>query len=372
MRGTAGFAAEARILASLDHPHVVRVYDYVKTGDLHLLVMEMLGGGTLTRRRADMDPQTACAVGLAVASALACTHGKGVLHRDIKPDNILFDTTDLLKVVDFGVAKFVGESGAIASAVIGTPPYMAPEQIMGGRLEPATDLYALGMVLYQLLAGVAPFDPDLPAHVLRQHHLERVPLLPAGVPAPLGAVVLWTLAKNPADRPPSAHVFACQLAEAAAGVYGPGWIARSGIPLRLDDDIRTAIGQPPASVQPAPRPSPTGASSAPSVPFMSSAFSGASVPSAGGTPPAKVADGNIAGRRRPASSHPRRGAPPRRHHRRRRGAAARCRRHRPDRHRSSRWARDRCPPARSSPDRPHRLGDLGSVLPGRTHPGQQR
>ncbi len=84
--------AEARLLAALDHPHVVRVYDSIPAGDLHLIVMELLGGGTLTRRRASMSPETACAVGLAVAAALGCAHGRGVLHRDIKPDNILFDT----------------------------------------------------------------------------------------------------------------------------------------------------------------------------------------------------------------------------------------------------------------------------------------
>ncbi|WP_346434320.1 serine/threonine-protein kinase [Candidatus Protofrankia californiensis] len=139
------FDAEARLLASMDHPHIVRVHDYTEDHDLCLIVMELLAGGTLTRRRKGMSPEGACAVGLAVASALSHAHGQGVLHRDIKTDNMLFDATGLLKVTDFGIAKIVEGSAATASAVIGTPTYMAPEQIRGGRLGPATDLYALGV-----------------------------------------------------------------------------------------------------------------------------------------------------------------------------------------------------------------------------------
>ncbi len=133
----AGFAAEAQLLAAIDHRHVVRVYDYVETDDLCLIVMELLGGGTLTRRRAGMSAEAACAVGLAVAAALSCAHSPGVLHRDIKTDNMLFDTAGLLKVTDFGIAKILTGSAATASAIIGTPMYMAPEQITAGRLGPA-------------------------------------------------------------------------------------------------------------------------------------------------------------------------------------------------------------------------------------------
>ncbi|WP_322780067.1 serine/threonine-protein kinase, partial [Frankia sp. Cas4] len=232
--------AEARLLAALDHPHIVRVYDAVAADDLHLIVMELLGGGTLTRRRAGMSAEAACAVGLAVAAALSCAHGRGVLHRDIKPDNILFDTAGLLKVTDFGIAKIVEGSATTASAVIGIPRYMAPEQILGGRLSPATDLYALGVLLYELLAGTPPFDPALPAPALVHHHLNVLPSPPVGVPAPVADLVMRTLAKDPAARPQSAHAFALDLARAAAVVYGSGWTVRAGIGLRLDDDIRTA------------------------------------------------------------------------------------------------------------------------------------
>ncbi|AEH10732.1 serine/threonine protein kinase [Candidatus Protofrankia datiscae] len=240
--------AEARLLAALDHPHVVRVYDSIPAGDLHLIVMELLSGGTLTRRRAGIPPEAACAVGLAVAAALGSAHQRGVLHRDIKPDNILFDAAGLLKVTDFGIAKLVEGSATTASAIVGTPRYMAPEQLLARRLGPATDLYALGVMLYELLSGAPPFDPALPPTVLAQQHIYTVPAPPAGVPAPVAAVIMRALAKDPDGRQPSAHAFALELARAAA-VYGPGWTARAGIALRLDDDLQAAVQQP-ASARP--------------------------------------------------------------------------------------------------------------------------
>jgi serine/threonine-protein kinase len=207
--------------------------------------MELLDGGTLARRRAQMSPEAACAAGLAVAAALSCAHARGVLHRDVKPDNVLFDASGVLKVTDFGVAEIVEGSAATASVVAGTPAYMAPEQILGGRLGPAADVYALGVVLYQLLAGAPPFDPALPTQALWRRHLHTAPAPPAGVPAPVAAVVLHALAKDPAARPPSAHAFAVDLARDAARAHGPGWAARSGLVLHLDDDVRDAAESPP-------------------------------------------------------------------------------------------------------------------------------
>ncbi|MEX5712136.1 serine/threonine-protein kinase [Parafrankia sp. FMc6] len=153
---TVDFAAEARILAGLDHPHVVRIFEYVEAAGLCLLVMELLDGGTLTRRRDTLDPPQACAVGLAVAAALEHAHAHGVLHRDIKADNILFAADGTVKVTDFGIAKLFEGSAATASGMTGTPMYMAPEQIVGGRLGPPTDLYSLGILLYRLVAGRRP------------------------------------------------------------------------------------------------------------------------------------------------------------------------------------------------------------------------
>jgi WD40 repeat protein/serine/threonine protein kinase len=231
--------AEARLLASLDHPHIVRVHDAVATSDLHLIVMEFLGGGPLSRRRG-MPAEATCAVGLAVAAALSAAHGRGVLHRDIKPDNILFDAAGLLKVTDFGIAKLVEGAATTASMVVGTPRYMAPEQILGGRLSHATDIYALGVLLHELFTGTALFGDGLPPPALMHHHLNVEPAPPAGVAAPVASIVMRALAKEPSARPPSARAFALELARAATECYGPGWTGRGGLPLRLDDDIRAA------------------------------------------------------------------------------------------------------------------------------------
>ncbi|CAI7978176.1 serine/threonine protein kinase [Parafrankia soli] len=232
----ADFRTEARLLSRLDHPHIVRTYDYVTRGDLCLLVMEMLPGGTLTHRV--MRPEAACAVGLAVADALAHAHAHGVLHRDIKPANILFTDAGQPKITDFGISKVFEGSASTASRVVGTPRYMAPEQITGDRLSPATDLYALGVVLYELFTGASLAPPSLPLPVLLRHHTEVVPPPPPGVPAPLAAVLMRSLAKRPEDRHPSARAFAIDLARAATAVFGRHWLDRAGIPIHLADDVR--------------------------------------------------------------------------------------------------------------------------------------
>ncbi|EFC81177.1 protein kinase [Parafrankia sp. EUN1f] len=260
--GVAGRSwSEARVLASLDHPHIIRVYDALTVGDLHLLVMELLAGGPLTTREYDMTLEAGCAVGLAVAAALSYAHGRGVLHRDIKPSNVLFDAAGLHKVADFGIAKITQGTVTTASAVSGTPRYMAPEQILGGQLSVATDLYALGTMLYELLGDDPPFDPALPAAGFIHHHLNVMPAPPTGVPDPVAEVVMRCLAKDPADRHPSARAFALDLAAAAAAVCGTGWSDRAGVGLSLDDGVRAAAEAPatrllaprtPAVVEPRP------------------------------------------------------------------------------------------------------------------------
>ncbi|MEX5634200.1 protein kinase domain-containing protein [Parafrankia sp. FMc2] len=250
---TLDFAKEARVLAGLDHPHVVRAFDYAEAEGLCLVVMELLAGGTLSARRHGMAPEQACAVGLAVAAALEHAHGRRVLHRDIKADNILFAADGTPKVGDFGIAKLFEGSAATASGLAGTPMYMAPEQIEGGRLGPATDQYALGVVLYQLLTGVPPFDSRQPLPMLWRQHLSDPPPPMTGVADPVAAVVLRALAKAPADRHPGATAFALALAHAATEAYGPGWAARSELPLHLADDVRQATLPPP----PPPPPSAT-------------------------------------------------------------------------------------------------------------------
>src|SRR3989440_9534388 len=177
------FVAEARLLASLEHPHVVPIYDFVEHGGLCLLVMERLTGGTLwSRARAgSVTPQSSCAVILASLSALHYAHQRGVLHRDVKPENLMFSAKGDLKVTDFGIAKVVGGPATVATRagdILGTPAYMAPEQAQGGELTPATDIYAAGTVLYELLSDRLPFPEDSnPIAMLYRHvHEEPQPL----------------------------------------------------------------------------------------------------------------------------------------------------------------------------------------------------
>ncbi|WP_322781154.1 protein kinase domain-containing protein [Frankia sp. Cas4] len=248
------FLAEARVLAELDHPHVVRIHDYVEHQGTCLLVMELLPGGTLRQRVAvgPMSPEAVCALGLAAAAALDAAHAHNVLHRDIKPDNMMFASDGLLKVTDFGVAKIFEGTETTASGVLGTPRYMAPEQITGGRLYTSTDLYALGGVLYELLARRPLFGRTLSVGALVNHHLNVTPPPLDGVPDAISAMIMRTLAKDPAARFPSATQFALELAGAAAHTFSPDWLAESGIKVRLDDEIRHAAQRPPARSNPHP------------------------------------------------------------------------------------------------------------------------
>jgi serine/threonine-protein kinase len=142
----------------------------------------------------------------------------------------LFTVDGILKVTDFGITKILERSVATASAVLGTPLYMAPEQWTAGRLRPASDLYSLAAVLYQLLAGRPVFNPQLPAVALMHRHLNVSPAPLDGVPGLLAEIVLRTLAKDPADRPASAHILAAELARAAVRslITSPGHVAVPG------------------------------------------------------------------------------------------------------------------------------------------------
>lgn len=248
------FVAEARLLASLDHPHIVPVYDYIERGGLCLLVMEQLSGGTVWSRfsKEGLDPQLTCAIALCTAVALDYAHGHGVLHRDIKPENLLF-TSDRgqLKVGDFGIARVLSGGRTMATAagdVLGTPAYMAPEQATGSAVTPATDVYALGVTVYEMLSGSLPFPPaDSALAVLYQRvHTQPLPLSDVAphVPKPLVEVVMWALATEPGERPATADAFAMALAEAATEVYGPGWLPRTGLRASLGGHVAALTERP--------------------------------------------------------------------------------------------------------------------------------
>jgi len=248
------FTEEARVLASLDHPHVVPVYDFVERGGLYLLVMELLPGGTLRSRVAEaggFSAPRAAAVCLAAASGLAAAHRRGVLHRDVKPENMLFAASGVLKVTDFGIAKVLGGPGTVITRrgeLIGTPAYIAPEQARGGQLSPATDVYAVATMLYELLAGVLPFSEvgDDMALLFKHAYEQPVPLreVAPGVPDPVAAVVMRALATEPADRFATAESFGAALAEAGTQAWGEGWVAAEQVPIMDAGAIFRAAGHP--------------------------------------------------------------------------------------------------------------------------------
>ena len=243
------FIAEARLLASLEHPHIVPLYDYVEHDGLCLLVMERLTGGTVWNRArgGGFTPQSACAVVLAACAALHYAHQRGVLHRDVKPENLMFSGLGDLKVTDFGIAKVVGGAATVATRagdVLGTPAYMAPEQAQGAELSPATDVYAVGTVLYELLSGNLPFPEDSnPVAMLYRHvHEEPKPLreVAPDIPPDVAAATERALARDPANRYHDAQEFAVALAEAACRSWGPGWLPGSGMTVSASGPVLSA------------------------------------------------------------------------------------------------------------------------------------
>jgi eukaryotic-like serine/threonine-protein kinase len=202
------FRREARSAGGLNHPGIVAVYDTGSDQDRHFIVMEHVDGRTLaellTRDEGRLSPrQTAHIVGQ-VASALAYAHENGVVHRDVKPANIMVTTAGDAKIMDFGIARATtGEPLTQTAAVMGTATYIAPEQAEGKPVDPRTDIYALGATMYQMLAGRPPFVADTPVAVASMHvHEQPEPptSIDPSIPAPLEAIALRALEKDPGTR----------------------------------------------------------------------------------------------------------------------------------------------------------------------------
>jgi len=233
----ARFVAEARLLASLDHPHIVPVYDYVEADGLCLLVMEKLPGGTVWSRftSVGITPEAACGLMLAACSGLHAAHQQGILHRDVKPENVMFAAGGAVKVTDFGIAKVVGGADTMATRageVLGTPAYMAPEQAQATDLGPTTDVYAAGIMLYELLSGRLPFPETGDALSMLFQHVNEEPTslteVAPGVPAAVADVVMRAMATRPDQRYATAEAFGVALAEAATSAWDPGWPGARG------------------------------------------------------------------------------------------------------------------------------------------------
>jgi serine/threonine protein kinase len=212
------FRREARNAAALSHPNVVSVYDWGCSEDeMYYIVMEYVPGGTLKDHiigEGALDPGTVAELGCQVAEAVGFAHKRGVIHRDIKPQNILLTTSGEAKVADFGIARAVGAATAVSrtGVVLGTVGYMSPEQAMGEPVSPASDLYSLGVVLYEMLTGNLPHEAESPIALAVKHVSEPVrppKEINPEVPEGMNVLVSALLAKKAKDR----HRNAAELAE---------------------------------------------------------------------------------------------------------------------------------------------------------------
>lgn len=227
LRSDVGFVArfrhEARLLGTLRSAYHARLIDYVEAGQGAAIIMELINGVSLRellRSEGPTGPEAALAVLKGSLQGLASAHAIGVVHRDFKPENVMVQGDGTSKLVDFGIAVHAGEGAGSA----GTPPYMAPEQWAGGPAGPATDVYAATVVFFECLTGTRPYRAPNLAALAHQHQVMPPPI--EEVPAPLQGLVERGLAKDPAERPPSAEAFLTELEAIAAGAYGADWEER--------------------------------------------------------------------------------------------------------------------------------------------------
>ena len=290
----ARFAHEAQLLASFDHPHIVPIYDYVEDNGVCLLVMEFMSGGNVWTRFSNEGFRFEASVAIAVATALALNyaHSRDILHRDVKPDNLLFAKNGAVKVSDFGLAKVMGGAATMMTRtgqILGTPAYIAPEQALAEPITPATDVYSLGVMLFELLSGDLPFDDDgNPVSLMMRHVNDEARLLSdvaPDVPEPLTKVVTKAITKDPAGRHQSAWELAAELAHAADHLWGPTWPNRAGIPLDLPDRL---AGRATLRANPAPSPDPVRSAVASDQPRFSKRIAQATSSGGQATPNAPV------------------------------------------------------------------------------------
>ncbi|MFD7902981.1 serine/threonine protein kinase [Kitasatospora sp. NPDC059747] len=225
------FHAEARVMAQLRHPGIVGVYDFghgeapVIGRQVAYLVMELIEGEPLSAvlaRRGSLPAEEALRMALQVLEALVAAHGTGVVHRDVKPANLMV-CGDRTVIADFGIARPGSDARlTVPGMVLGTAAYQAPEQASTGPVTGSADLYALGVVLYECLAGRLPFDGETALEVILQHLTEPVPPLPDPIPGPVRAIVERAMAKDPGERWPDAAAMAEAVREALAAGAAEG------------------------------------------------------------------------------------------------------------------------------------------------------
>src|SRR3954470_11428512 len=217
------FRREAKNAASLSHPNIVSIYDRGEAEGTYYIAMEYLDGRSLKElivARGPAPVNVAIEYARQILAAIRFAHRHGIVHRDIKPHNVLVDAEGRLKVTDFGIARAGASQMTEAGSIIGTAQYLSPEQARGAPVDQTSDLYSVGVVLYELLTGVVPFNGDTPVEIAMKH-LSSAPEPPsskrADIPRDLDLVVLRALAKDPADRYQSADEMDADLARVAGG-----------------------------------------------------------------------------------------------------------------------------------------------------------
>ena len=264
------FEREARLAASLGHPGVVAVYDQGQDGDLVFLVMELVDGGTLRdliRERGPLPVPVVLSVLDPLLDALGAAHASGLVHRDVKPENVLISARSTVKIADFGLVRAVGsQTVATGDVILGTVAYLSPEQVATGVSDARSDVYAAGIVAFEMLTGRPPFEGDNAMSVAYQHVHSDVPApstRASGVPELLDELIVAATARDPADRPRDAAAFLAELRDVRAAVGVPA------VPVPVPRH-RPSTTAPPLPVpidphpqatrveQPSPHPGPTG------------------------------------------------------------------------------------------------------------------
>ncbi len=256
------FRDEARALAALAHPSVVAVYDYDEQDGTAFLAMELVDGEPLSARvrRGSLGVTETMAVVAQAAAALAAAHAAGLVHRDVKPANLLLRADGRLVVTDFGIARLLDDpSRTEVGTVVGTVTYMSPEQLRGSPVTPASDLYSLGVVAYECLTGTRLFSRRDSIAVAMAHLYEPVPAMPPDVPAPVQELVTALLQKDPAQRPASAADVAATASQLGGVTTWPP--VAVAVPGTATARIETATAT-------APFAAPTGTAAAPTAPFV--------------------------------------------------------------------------------------------------------